>query len=276
MTAPTIPRLVGVDELRRAWLAVQAGDFRPRLALSSRPASRRDAPASGAVWTPAPGERVVPVVGSAGSCGATTVALAIVTSVEGPARVVECASVSATGLAAASTAELGSDDRVWTRGSRDHVLLDRAANSQGQSRDIPPPSAIQAPMLTVVDVAQSIEQVLAFDSWVARLLTQSPRLVVVGRATVPGLRRLESCLNLLDADRTVVALLGPPLRRWPREVIHSTGTLTAALLADGRFVEVPEDRILAVRGITPAPLPAPLIAAGAALLHLMEGLDDVS
>ena len=131
-------------------------------------------------------------------------------------------------------------------------------------------------MLTVVDVARPIDQVLADDSWIARLLIQTARLVVVGRVSVPGLRRLESCLGLLDAERTVLALLGPPLRRWPRDVIHSTGTLTAALLAEGRFVEVPDDRMLAVRGLTPAPLPAPVIAAGTALLHLMEGLDDVS
>ena len=274
MTAPTISRLVGVDELRRAWLAVQAGDFRPRQSTRQR-ASRRDSPVSGSVWTPAPGERVVPLVGSAGWCGATTVALAIATSFEGPARVVECASVSATGLAAASTAELGSVDRVWTRGARDHVLLDRAAAPHGHSRDIPP-SAVEVPLLTVVDVAQPIDQVLEVDSWLARLVIQSPRLVVVGRVSVPGLRRLESCLGLFDVGRTVLALLGPPLRRWPRKVIHSTGVLTAALLAEGRFVEVPDDRMLAVRGLTPAPLPAPLIAAGTALLHLMEGLDDVS
>ena len=276
MTAPTVPRLVGVDELRRAWLAVQAGDFRPRQTIRSRPASRRDVPASGSLWTPSHGERVVPVVGSAGSCGATTVALAIATAVAGPARVVECASVSATGLAAASTTELGSDDGIWTRGARSHVLLDRAAALRGDSRDLPHPSAGAAPMLTVVDVAQPIDQVIAGDSWLARLATESPRLVVVGRVSVPGLRRLESCLGLLDAERTALALVGPPLRRWPREVIHSTGTVTAGLLAEGRFVEVPDDRILAVRGLTPAPLPAPLIAAGSSLLHLMEGLDDVA
>jgi len=179
-------------------------------------------------------------------------------------------------LAAASTAELGTVDHVWTRGARDQVLLDRAATARDHSSDVPRPSAVEAPMLTVVDVAGPIDQVLSDDSWLARLVTQSPRLVVVGRVSVPGLRRLESCLGLFDVGRTVLALLGPPLRRWPREVIHSTGVLTAALLAEGRFVEVPDDRMLAVRGLTPAPLPAPLIAAGTALLHLMEGLDDVS
>lgn len=270
MTAPAAPRLVGVDELRRAWLAVQAGEFRPHQTTRRRPA-RPDAPASGSSWTPAAGERVVPVVGSAGSCGATTVAIAIASAVGGPARVVECAPVSATGLAAASTAELGADQCGWTRGSRDQVLLDRARTLRVRPTEVPHPSPVTGPMVTVVDVAHPADQLLADDSWLSRLLAHAPLLVVVGRVSVPGLRRVESCLDLLDAKRTVIALLGPPLRRWPREVIHGTGLLTAARLAEGRFVEVPEDRMLAIRGLTPAPLPGPLVAAATSLLHLTEG-----
>lgn len=117
-------RPVGVDELRRAWLAVQAGDFR-----HARPKQRAVAPASpGAAmeWTSASDELVIPVVGSSGSCGATTVALALATAVKGTARVVECTSASLSGLAAASTAELGADGHGWVHGTRDHVQLSRA------------------------------------------------------------------------------------------------------------------------------------------------------
>ncbi len=79
-SAPTRP--VALEELRRAWLAVQAGDFR-------HPTKARTGTGASAIadvtraWTPASGERVVPVVGAAGSCGATTVALALATAVEG-------------------------------------------------------------------------------------------------------------------------------------------------------------------------------------------------
>ena len=42
-------------------------------------------------------------------------------------------------------------------------------------------------------------------------------------------------------------------------------------LADGRLVEIPEDRTLALHGLTPAPLPARLLTAAGALLSLIEG-----
>ena len=44
-----------------------------------------------------------------------------------------------------------------------------------------------------------------------------------------------------------------------------------ALVADGRLVEIPEDRTLALHGLTPAPLPARLLTAAGALLSLIEG-----
>lgn len=280
MTAPTTtPRPVSVEELKRAWHAVQAGDFRtvrtPRPSLG--PSPRLDAPSLVAAWTPASGERVLPVVGSAGWCGATTLALALATAVGGPARVVECGSASATGLAAASTAELGADQHGWTHGSRNEALLDRAHTPRVHPHDVPAPSPAVGPIVSVVDVGHPVEQVLAGGSWLATLLTHAPVVVVAARVSVPGLRRLESCLALLDdadlpaSGRTVVALLGPPRKRWPRDLTHTLGPLTTARLAAGRLVEVPEDRRLALRGLTPAPLPAPLISAAATVLHLTEG-----
>ena len=95
--------------------------------------------------------------------------------------------------------------------------------------------------------------------------------MVVARATIPGLRRLESSLHLLDAERAIATVLGQPRRRWPRAVAHGVGGLTAALVADGRLVEIPEDRTLALHGLTPAPLPARLLTAAGALLSLIEG-----
>ena len=268
MTAPATARPVGVDELRRAWLAVQAGDFR-------RPDPKRRAvtPTTASVdrWTPACGELVVPVVGAAGSCGATTVALLLATAMDGRARVVECASASQSGLAAASTAELGGVGCGWVRGSRDRVLLDRADGARTDPDAVPTPADVDIPVVTMVDVGSQLEQVLAGRGWLTGLLAASPTVLVVARVSVPGLRRLESCLQLLDAGRTLAVVVGPPRRRWPRPLAHSVGTLTGGLLDAGRLVVIPEDRALAVRGLTPDPLPAPLLKAAGDLLPLIEG-----
>lgn len=143
---------VTVEELRQAWHAIRDGQFR---ATRPRPQQRPDPPvrrdrggagspgstgwqsATGEVWDAAPGERVVAVWGSAGSTGATTVALALgqaatqlatatmprAEPADAPfgaafwARVVECCPASASGLAAASTTEHG---RVRSSRSTDH------------------------------------------------------------------------------------------------------------------------------------------------------------
>lgn len=268
MTTTAATRPVAVEELRRAWLAVRAGDFR-------HPTKTRPAPAApprpGLVWTPASGERVVPVLGAAGGSGATTVALALATAVGGRARLVECCSASQSGLAAASTAELGADDLGWVHGSRDQVLIDRADSVRPTLDAVPPPAPAETPLLTVVDAGSQLEQVLAGRGWLTTLVSEAPVIVVVTRATIPGLRRLECGLHLLGAERTVAAVVGPPPRRWPRPVTHTLGELTRRLIDSGRLVAIPEDRALAVHGLTPHPLPARLVAAAATLLALTEG-----
>ena len=268
MSAPATVPPVGVDELRRAWLAVQAGDFRhPH--PHQHPLRHPSPSAPGGVWTPASGEQVVPVIGTTGSCGATTLALALATAAGGPARVVECAPAPASGLPAASTTELGTDDHGWARGSRDLVRLDRAGALGSDPDRIPPPPP-GGPGITVVDIGNQVELLLAGHGWVTGLLVDAPTLVVVARATVPGLRRLECCLHQLGADRTLVAILGPPRRRWPRVVAHCVGALTADRIAAGRLVDIPEDRQLAIRGLTPDPLPARLLARATTLLPLTQ------
>ena len=56
------------------------------------------------------------------------------------ARVVECSSLTASGMAAASTAELGRHESGWTRGTREGVLLERASQVLANVEDIPTPS----------------------------------------------------------------------------------------------------------------------------------------
>lgn len=274
MTAQTT-RPVAVEELLRAWHAVQDGAFRhparPQDVAPATPIATVAMPKPAERWTPTSGELVVPVVGAAGSCGATTVALALATVVEGRARVVECASASMSGLAAASMTELGRDDHGWVHGTRDQVRLDRAARVRTHPDAVPTPSPIDTPVVTVIDVGCQVERLLDGHDWLTSLLADAGPVVVVARATIPGLRRLESTLHLLDAERTITAVLGPPRRRWPRAVAHGVGGLTAALVDDGRLVEIPEDRTLALHGLTPAPLPFGLLTAAGALLSLIEG-----
>lgn len=262
-------RPVGVDELRRAWLAVQAGDFRRH--TSTRSPATSASPTSPKWWTPASDEWVVPVVGAAGSCGATTVGLALATGVEGHARVVECTSAARSGLAAASTAELGADGHGWVHGSRGRVLLHRAEGARSHPDAVPSPPPAEGPVATIVDLGCQLEQVRAGKGWLTTLLADAPTVVVVARASVPGLRRLESAVHLLGADQAVAAVLGPPRRRWPRPVTHSVGDLTAGLIDTGRLVEIPEDRTVAVHGLTPDLLPTQLLAAATTLLSLIEG-----
>lgn len=273
MTTQFAPRPVGVDELRRAWHAVQAGEFRTAGSTerTRRRPPRPDSTQARIVWTPPAGERLLPVVGCAGSCGATVLAVAMATAAEGSARVVECASATATGLAAASIAELGSTSDGWVQGSRGQVRLDRAGTQRPHVDAIPAPPKAEQPMLTIIDVAHPVEQVLAGGGWLDDLLAATPVVVLVARATVPGLRRLETCVDLVGAGRVVAAVLGPTRKRWPREVTYSLGPLTRSLIAADQLVEIPGDRGLAVTGLTSASLPSSLITAAAILLLLTKG-----
>ena len=107
-----------VAELREAWRAIEGGEFahEPRSAPTARSAAT--------VWTPAPSERVVAVLGCAGGVGTSTVALALATATGASARVVECCPPLASGFSAAANAELGTEG-TWRRGGRGDVLLER-------------------------------------------------------------------------------------------------------------------------------------------------------
>jgi len=262
---------VSVDELKRAWSAVQAGRFRTcnGVARELREPTPPPPPA-GNRWEPGPGERVLPVIGCAGSCGASTIALALAGSGAFPARVVECSSVTASGLVAASTAELGLHESGWTRGTRDGVLLERVSNVLVSIQEVPAPSVPDRIIgLTVLDVGWEIGQVLTTPAWLGEQVRSADLVVLVSTATVPGLRRLEGALELLAGTSTCAAVIGPKRKKWPRPVGYSAGPLTRALEAAGRLVDVPQDRALAIAGLDATPLPAPLLTAAATLLRLL-------
>jgi len=260
---------VSVNELKAAWNAVQAGRFR----IGGGATRDLRAPASqpaGKAWEPGPGERVLPVIGCAGSCGASTISLALAGAAALPARVVECSSVTASGLAAASTAELGLHESGWTRGIRDGVLLERASDVLVSIQEVPTPSAPDRIIgLTVLDVGWEIGQVAATPAWLGGQVRGADLVVLVTTATVPGLRRLEGALDLLAGTSTCAAVIGPKRKKWSRPVACSAGPRTRGLEAAGRLVDVPEDRALAITGLDATPLPASLLQAAATLLRLL-------
>lgn len=254
----TTADVVSLDELRRAYRAMQDGDFRPHAAPT---------PAAPWRWVPHEEERVVLVCGCGGSAGTSTVALALAT-VAGEARVVECCSGTASGLAYAATAELGTSPDGWARGSRDSVVVERRNDSIATPNDLPGPAGSDLPT-TVVDSSWDLAGLLTSPGWLGELARTAPAVVLVTRATVPGLRRLETAADLVGKGRAVAAVIGP--RRWPRPVEHSVGPTVRRLRSDGSIVHVPELSALAISGLTPDPLPAALNRSAEALLALLEG-----
>jgi len=270
VSTQTSSRPVGVDELKRAWDAVNAGEFRAGAGAGKGPRGRGTAAADD--WSPAAGEHTIAVIGCAGSVGASTIALAAGLAAAAPVRVIECCSVTASGLAAASTAELGLHPTDWRQGKRDHVLLERASEVLAGVDEIPLPiDAEHETQLTILDVGWEAGQLLATDCWLAEAVRTADQVVLVTTATVPGMRRASVALELLanhcQPEQIALAVRGPRRKKWTRGLEHAGGpALRRALVAD-RCVEIPEDRELAVNGLDSRPVPAPLISAARQLLE---------
>lgn len=276
-THPAPPRpAVSVEELKRAWQAVQVGDFRRHPGASQRPAAPSSHETGEQPWKPH--EAVLPVIGCAGSVGATTLALSLATAATaaaaatavtvGSARVVECCTVTASGLAPASTAELGQHPTGWLQGTRGEVLLERSSDIFISPDEVPPPTdAAPAVGLTVLDVGWELGTLLTTTSWLSERLLHADHVVAVTTATIPGLRRLEGALALLEGTPVIGAVLGPPRRQWHRGLEHSLGALSRQLDQRGAMHLILLDRGLAVRGLDSQALPTRLVTAAGHLLR---------
>lgn len=246
-----------LDELRQAFRAMRTDQ--PRAQAPAAPAQVR--------WSPVSGERAVLVCGCGGSFGTTTVALALAT-VAGRARVVETCGGTASGLAYAASAELGVIDRGWLRGSRDGVLVERRSDAASWPERLPTPAHSDA-QLTVVDCSWDIATVLTSAGWLGDLARTVESVVLVARATIPGLRALEASAALVGGDRAIAVTVGA--NRWPPPVEQSAGAVVRRLRDEGRIVLVPEVRALAISGLTPDPLPVAITRSAEHLLTLLEG-----
>lgn len=284
--------VVTVHELKRAWLALEQGQFRRHRGVgvswteTVRRAQLSAALGADAAWQAV--EPVLPVVGCAGSVGASTLALALATAASGPGngagrpRVVECCSVTASGLAAATTAELGPHAAGWVQGTRGDVLLERVRDVVYAPDEVPVPStdASYPLSLTVLDVGWEVGLLLGSTGWLSDQLRRAPHVVAVARATVPGLRRLEGVVAMLEGTPVTAAVLAPRAligrRGGLRGVESNMGALTRELDRDGRVHHILLDPRLAHRGVDSQPLPAPLLSAAQRLLAAATAAPDPS
>lgn len=209
-------------------------------------------------------------VGCVGSAGASTTALAVAT-VLGSARVVECCPVTVSGLCWASSAELGAVGKGWLRGHRDGVVVERRADQIERPEDLPQPAPAPTEVdWTLLDYPAGIGALVRAEGWLGDLARTTPTVVAVTRPTVPGMRRLESVIELLGESRCLPVLVGAE-KRWPKPAVQAMGPQTRALHAEHRLVALPFVLSLAVHGLTPEPLPSLLLAAASQLVTLLKG-----
>ncbi len=247
--------------------------MRPQLhpVMANPVMSNAEPPRSPAVLRPEAGVAWVAVVGAHGGAGASTVAVATADAAAATGRrvhLISCAAPQVCGLVAVPDVELGIDDSgAWRRGRRGgRIVVDRSSGSFRETASWPEPPF--QPELTIVD-ACNLSSVFTAAAGAA------PRAVLlVCRATVPGLQQAERTLSDLRATSlpVVLAAIGP--RRTPGSVDSAMGPLLRELRRRGdRDVTVPVDRRLALTGPSAGPLPRPVAAAGRALLRHLDALE---
>lgn len=254
--------ITAVSELVMAYQAAVNGDFRkPRAATAPQP------PQSAISWEPT--EQVVLVLGCLPGAGASTVALAIASGLQHASRVVECCTVAASGLAAASSAELGVTVDGWVQGSRgEMVQIERRGDRVPNIEALPAPPPSTRPV-TILDSSWDIDVLLESRNWLGELARALPMVVVVTRPTIPGMRRLEAAIGLLGADRVAAVICGAD-KRLPKPVEQAMGPRLRGWRAEGRLTHLPHDNTLRIHGVTPDPLPSATVAAGVTLKGILR------
>ena len=246
-------------------LAELVGALRRQQGLRDLGRSPQPGPEVEAVPTPATCGRV-DVVGAHRAAGSTTVAVALgdaLATTQDHAGGAETVTVvgDATlspGLAAASRCEVGTHAPGWGAGRRGVVALRWRTEPSG---------ALEAPVdvasgWTVTDVGPWL-----LDSASSRCMSQPGLVVLVCRATVPGVRAAEvrlACTGRVDAVIVVGA------RRWPREVGACLGPRLRDLGSSGRVVLMPMHRQLLLGGLDERPLPRCVTRAAGATLRMLR------
>lgn len=279
MTATQERTRASLEELQAAAAAARRGEFalhRPTSLAgpggAAPDAPRRAAPAAPAVqdssWRP--NGPVVAVMAGHSGAGASTVSVTLAEALAAAGscvRIVEVADASRSGLAAATTAELGEDGTGWRRGRRGDIYIDRLAFRAATVEQVPAPApAPNDGEVLVLDIGWPARDAPDVAGWLAAAMTHSA-LLLVCRPTVPGVRQTEYLLAELvehtPATSLAVASVGPV--RWPGAATASAGPQMRAAREAGRVITVPIDRRVETDGVSAEALPKALAIAGKAL-----------
>jgi hypothetical protein len=216
--------------------------------------------------------RTAVVVGAHPGAGATAVAVAVADATATPGSglyggdvcLVDAARRGASGMSAATACEVGGGEDGWRAGRRGTTTILRPAASPACPSALPPIRVPDSGRL-VVDAGWPWRDVLA-DPNPIRALAERAQVLLVGRASVPGVHHLELALNALPG-RPLVAAVGA--RRWPATVMASSGPRLARAVNEGRAVLIPSDRGVKVNGIDLDPFPRAVDAAARQLAELL-------
>jgi hypothetical protein len=202
--------------------------------------------------------------------GASTVALALGIAVaerNWSPQLIECSTPEQSGLAAATDTELGTNEAGWRFGTRGCLTVHRPATTYvAGAPTLPDRRATPVPTSVLILDPACWSTALAMDTSWASGVPRTAQMVLVLRASVPGVQAAERILARLAGRTPLVAVLGPA--RWPGVVTASRGPLLRGAAEEGRIVPLPVDDHLAVTGLTADPLPKAVLAAARVLAGL--------
>jgi hypothetical protein len=252
-------------------------------------ASRTSSPAD---WSPF--GAVIPVLSGSAGAGASVLAAALVDVLRAAGRcalLIDAAEPGRSGLAGAVASECPWTttpvDGVWARYSwREDALVAHLETNQTSHRptSLAPVSWLLEPQpsmeVTVADLGQEwlrspvADPLSGAGAWLRAGWPESPRPLLVVRATRPSLIAAEAALARLDpwlrtghavAPVQLVVMASWKRRGWPSGVTGAAGARVAALLEHA--LVVPYDRSVELGGVTDEPTSPRLQAALAPLLH---------
>lgn len=176
---------------------------------------------------------------------------------------VDLADPEASGLDATAGVEVASPADGWRAGRRGQVTVLRPAECASQMEGLPTDVWPEIGW-AVVDVGRPWPWCVGLIE-TQNLLTDRSQVVLVCRASVPGVRSAERALAGLPEGARLVAV---GASRWPRVVASTFGPYVTRAIEDGRTALVPSDRQLAVEGIDERPMPRAVVAAAAGLVRV--------
>ncbi len=217
------------------------------------------------------GPLMVAVVAVHHGAGASTVALTLADAAAAAGmrtRLVDLCRPEVSGLAAAADTELGvSADLRWQRGRRGmgQLVVDRDRGEADGQR----PAGVYGEL-----AGQLGDELVVVDGASEAAAAAGVGVVLVARATYPGLARLEAAINGWGAAVCAAAVVGTS--RWGGQLASVAGPATGLARQAGRLALVPPDRQLELEGPSARPLPGKVLAAGRELFAAVIGAAPVA